>query len=131
MKLATRILIIPAFVWAALPPASYSLFALFNHWSMIEDLLVVLSCLVLTIFPYKKFNIGAWVAAYAFLVIITATGLIHHFQDSGESGPLPFEWINSYYNHSAPLLVIALLSWVPRKSHKDQQVVAYNSEQAR
>jgi len=37
-------------------------------------------------------------------------GFGYHFRDSGESGPLPYEWINDYFWSAIPLLVTTMFS---------------------
>lgn len=109
MKTAFRILIIPAALWALIAPGSYGLlFGVGGDWSAIIDLVIVLCCLVLAISLFIKVSSSVWCVCLLLLSTAVFVGLLHHFQDSGESGPLPFEWLNRYLTQGLPLLVLAI-----------------------
>jgi hypothetical protein len=100
-----------AAAWAILAPAMYgTLFGAFADWSALFDFLIVFSCGVLVVAAFKNISLGLWLAAFAVMALSGVSGFFYHFQDSGESGPLPFEWLNSYFVQALPLLLIAFLS---------------------
>ena len=111
MKTTLRTLIVIAAIWAILAPAMYGvLFGAFADWSALLDFLIVFSCGVLVLAAFKNISLGIWLAAFAVVAVSGVSGFFYHFQDSGESGPLPFEWLNSYFVQALPLLLIALLA---------------------
>ena len=111
MKTILRTLIVIAAIWAILAPAMYGvLFVAFADWSALFDFLIVLSCGVLVLAAFKNVSFGIWLAAFAVVAVTGVSGFFYHFQDSGESGPLPFEWLNSYFVKALPLLIIAFLT---------------------
>ena len=107
---AAVILSLLAAIWAALPPAAYGLlFAAFRDGSAIVNLPTALLCPVLAVSSFDKKPTVTWFVSFAWLSTATLAGVVHHFQDSGESGPLPFEWINRYAWSSTPLLLISIV----------------------
>ena len=118
MKTLLRILIVIAAIWAIHTPAMYCmLFGAFADWSALVDFLIVFSCCVLVYAAFKNISIVLWLTAFAVVAVSGASGFIYHFKDSGESGPLPFEWLNNYFLQALPLLLIAILArfFVPNK----------------
>jgi hypothetical protein len=111
MNILLKLAIIVAGVLAALRPAVYgTLSIIFMDSSAIIDLLVLGSCIVLVWHTFRSAPLLVWVAALAVLIVAANIGFIHHFKDFGESGPLPFEWLNEYFMHALPLIILALLS---------------------
>jgi hypothetical protein len=49
------------------------------------------------------------------LLAASLVGLFVHFRDSGESGPLPYEWLNDYYFRSTPLMLISAANRLLRR----------------
>jgi len=111
MKTILRTLIVIAAIWAVLAPAMYGVLSgAFADWSAIFDFLIVFSCGVLVLAAFKNISLGIWLAVFAVVAVFGVSGFFYHFQDSGQSGPLPFEWLNSYFVQALPLLLIALLA---------------------
>ena len=111
MKTTLRILIVIAAILAILAPASYCLlFAAFTHWSALVDLALVVSCIILALAAFKHISFVFWMMAFVIVTVFAGSGFFNHFRDSGESGPLPFEWLNGYYLNALPLLLLAALS---------------------
>ena len=111
MKVALQILAVLAAMWAIISPAGYGLlFGVFLSWVAIVDMLVAASCVVLA---YSMFRgIPAFLNLFAFgvLALFCFLDLFRHFRDSGESGPLPFEWINGYFWQALPLIIVVIIS---------------------
>jgi hypothetical protein len=111
MNIMLKIATIVAGVLAALRPAVYgTLSIVFMDSSAIIDLLVFGSCIILVWHTFRSAPLLVWVAAFAVLLVAANIGFIHHFKDFGESGPLPFEWLNEYFIQALPLIILALLS---------------------
>jgi hypothetical protein len=111
MNIILKIAIIAAGVLAALRPAVYgALSIVFVDSSAIIDFLVLLSCIIIVWDTFRSAHLFVWVAAFAVSLVAANIGFIYHFKDFGESGPLPFEWLNEYFIHALPLLILALLS---------------------
>jgi hypothetical protein len=120
MNLALRVLTIPALLWAILPPAIFGLLFLVGargHWSVLFDLIVSSSCIVLAFSVFRKIPKGVWLCAFLVVGSTTVAELFHTFDDYESSGPRPFEWINGYFFRGLPLLTIVsivnLLSQTP------------------
>jgi hypothetical protein len=84
------------------------LFSAVRHPSAIVDFVIAFGCLGLAFDIIRRMPVWIWFAAFAVVTVSSLAGLCFHFQDSGESGPLPYEWLNDYYVRSWPLLIIAL-----------------------
>ena len=110
MKIALRILIVPAVVWAILPPGAYGLlFLVVKDSSAIIDFVLVAACVVLGISAFKSMSFLIWIIAFTTVSIFGLIGFVHRFRYFGESGPLPFEWINNYFIHAIPLIFLSIL----------------------
>jgi len=110
MKIILQALLVIAAIWAILPAVAYGLlFASVAHWSSLIDLGLALSCITLSLSAFMRVATLAWLAALMIITGFSAIGQFYHFQDSGESGPLPFEWINGYLLHGLPLLTVSIL----------------------
>ena len=108
LKTALRIAALTAFAFAAISPATYALLSAFvGDRSAFIDMAVVGSCIILVADAFK--HLAVWLFVFGVAVLLTASlaGMFVHFQDSGESGPLPYEWLNGYYLRSMPLLLIS------------------------
>ena len=109
MKSLAVILILIAAVLAALAPAAYGLlFGYHGHWSALIDIATAGLCAILAVSSFYPGMKTIWVVSFLWVLLTACLGLFHHFQDSGESGPLPFEWINHYVWPAAPLLIISM-----------------------
>ena len=98
-------------MWAGLRPATYAFLFLFSlDSSIIFDLLVLLSCTILAWEAFRPTIRTAWVLSLVILLLATGMGFFHHFPDYGESGPLPYEWLNGYYTFSLPLIFVTLVA---------------------
>lgn len=107
LKIATLI----AGIWAAMHPAVYGvLFLFFVDYSAIIDLMVVASCIIIVWHTFRSLPLFLWIVSLAVLFLAASIGFFHHFRDVGESGPLPYEWLNGYYKFSLPLIILALLN---------------------
>jgi hypothetical protein len=127
MKIALRGTIVLASGWAILAPAMYGLlFAAVLHWSAFIDILVVISCIVLAVTAFRQVSQILWIVSFTFVGGVGIAGFFHHFRDSGESGPLPFEWINSYFLHAVPILAVATLTRIYITTINAQQGAAGN-----
>lgn len=108
MKIAFRIAIVPAALWALFLPGAYGLlFTVATDWSAIVDFAIVISCIVLALSSFIRIPSIAWFICFFILSVALLSGVFFHFQDSGESGPLPFEWLNRYFIQGTPLLILS------------------------
>ena len=108
LKVLFTILLLPALLWAILAPGSYGvLFLVHGHWSALIDAMVVLVCAILVAPVFRRTPTGLWLGGACTLAVTGFLGFFHHFRDSGESGPLPFEWLNDYWTQALPLLVLS------------------------
>jgi hypothetical protein len=106
-----KIAITLAGMWAALRPASYGFLFIFSFdSSIIFDLLILLSCTILVWKAFRPTIRTVWVLSLVLLLLATGMGFFHHFPDYGESGPLPYEWLNGYYPFSLPLILLTLVA---------------------
>ena len=123
MKILLRALIVIAAVWAILAPASYGLlFGVFFHWSALVDFAIVGACGVLALTAFKDVSLMLWLTAFSIVALCAASGFFYHFRDSGESGPLPFEWMNDYLFQAIPLLAVSVLVRVLATNKQAEQV---------
>ena len=53
-----------------------------------------------------------WAASLLILLTAISIGFFHYFRDVGESGPLPYEWLNGYYKFTLPLITLAVLKYL-------------------
>jgi hypothetical protein len=109
MKLVPKILLVAACLFAVLVPAMYA-FVFGVCWDI--DALVATavtgSCIILGAGGFKRVSGLAFASAVSVLSTATLVGFFVHFPDSGSSGPLPYEWLNGYFQFSTPLLLIAI-----------------------
>ena len=111
MKTILRILVVIAAILAILAPASYCLlFVAFADWSALVDFVLVISCIILALAAFKHISFILWMTAFVIVAVFAGSGFLHHFQDSDESGPLPFEWLNGYFLKALPLLLLTASS---------------------
>jgi hypothetical protein len=117
MMILKKLLLIVACIWAVLAPMQYGLIsAVCLHWSAIPDAVVVWSCVELTFQGFAGRRWKRWIAGVLVLAAASTIGLFHHFQDQGESAPLPFEWLNYYWLAGSPLLLLsAVLVFIQRR----------------
>ena len=120
-----RIIIMIAALWASYLPGFYGiLFAYGMHWSAIVDFLIVTSCLILAVSTFARIPVVVWSICLTILAIATVSGLVFHFRDSGESGPLPFEWLNGYLKNGLPLPIFCTIYRILQKRIIAQQTLA-------
>lgn len=107
-----------------LGPFFYGVLFLFcGHWSAFVDFTVAASVVVSVLNPYVNVPMTPWLVSMAIFTAASLIGFFIHFQDSGESGPLPFEWLNQYYQVGIPTLLLIGLSVVLANRHrKDAEV---------
>ena len=111
MKIALRVIVIPALIWAGLAPGNYGFLSFyFHHWSAWVDLAVLLACIILAAPPFKRLPFTLWLCGLIAVSVTASLGFFHHFQDSGESMPLPFEWLNGYWTQALPLVLVSVAS---------------------
>jgi len=90
-------------------PLSYGImFGSGRDWSAVVDVAVALICIVVALSVFLNTRFGVWVTSILCLSIVALAGQFHHFKDSGESGPLPYEWINNYITQALPLIVLVI-----------------------
>jgi hypothetical protein len=110
MKILLKIAIFITGIWAAIRPAVYGfIFIIASDSSAIIDFLVLGSCIIIVWDAFKILPRLVWSASLLILLVATNIGFFHYFQDFGESGPLPYEWLNGYYKFSLPLIILAVL----------------------
>ena len=109
MKLALRIVIVLAALFASLSPASYGTFFGAN---MLLCYLLVTACFVLACSEFRDFHFLIRISSWFLVLAFSLAGFGYHFRDSGESGPLPYEWINDYFWAAIPLLVTTMISTI-------------------
>lgn len=118
MKTAVRVLVVLASIYALAPPLSYMvLFTFALHQSAVIDLVVALSCVLLAYSSFKKLPSALWFGSLLVVALSASIGSFHHFRDSGESGPLPYEWLNHYFTAAVPLIVLAIGSRISDNRH--------------
>jgi len=107
MRVLLKILTILACVWAVIPPSVYGfIFTVVADQSAVIDIFIVACCICLAVSSFKRVHLYIQSLSFLMVAIASIIGFFHYFQDSGASGPLPYEWLNSYYLHSLPLLII-------------------------
>jgi hypothetical protein len=108
MKLTLRILAVAAGVWACLSPFIWLIFC--NGWWGPRGIAVIIftSSVGLVVDIFRRVPVMLWIMMLVMLLSAGSVGIFHHFQDSGESGPLPYEWLNSYYASALPLILVSL-----------------------
>ena len=117
-----KMVALPAGVWAGFQPAMYgALFTVFTHYSALIDFLVLASCLVLTISIFKRIRSAVFFIALATLLFASVIDFFHHFQDSGTSGPLPYEWLNGFYLFGLPLVFISIFNYLQYSKNNEQR----------
>ena len=108
LKAAFTIVAVPACLYAVISPAGYALlFAYVRDSSAFFDAIVAVSCIILLTDIFRRLNFWIFSPAFAVLLAASLAGLLFHFRSSGESGPLPFEWLNGYHLRSTPLLLVS------------------------
>jgi len=111
MKILLKIAILLAGVWAALRPAVYGfMFMVASDSSAIVDFLVLGSCIIIVWDGFKTLPRLVWTASFLILLTATNIGFFHYFRDFGESGPLPYEWLNGYYKFALPFIALVVFS---------------------
>ena len=111
MTIILKIVILLTGIWAALSPASYgALFLSVLDSSAIIDFVVLGSCIIIVWDAFKTMPRLIWGTAFMVLLIATNIGFFYYFRDSGESGPLPYEWLNGYYKFTVPLITLSLMN---------------------
>jgi hypothetical protein len=80
---------------------------LFLHPSAIVDAIVVIACVGLAadILGKAPSNVLLWFGAFS--VVTAAAMFSFFFRIPFGSGPVPYEWLNSYFGSSWPLLTLA------------------------
>ena len=123
MKTAFRIGISLAAAWALVAPGSYAIFfGAGAHWSAIIDLTVASACIVLWFASLRSIPTVPWAIGILVLLVAAFSGKVYTFRDSGESGPLPFEWLNRYLLQALPLIALSLLHRLYNRSHVSAHV---------
>ena len=113
MKVLLKIAILLAGIWAGLHPSVYGfIFIVASDSSAVVDFLVLGSCVVVVWDAFNTVPRFAWSASLSILFMATAIGFFHLFRDFGESGPLPYEWLNGYYKFSLPLIGLTILKYL-------------------
>jgi len=131
MKIVLRTLIVIAAILAILAPAMYGFhFGAFADWSALVDFALVISCVALAFAAFRNLSVMLWLTAFTIVTVFAVSGFFHRFRDSGESGPLPFEWLNSYFLQAFPLLVVAILTRVFLTNKKSEQGADGDAEEA-
>lgn len=111
MHIALKISILLTGILAAYPPAVYGALTIFYFdLSAIIDLLIVGGCVIIAWDAFRSVPRFMWIASFIALLIATSIGFFHYFQDAGESGPLPYEWLNGYYKFTIPLIALCSLN---------------------
>ena len=96
-----------------LGPFLYGVLFLFcGDWSLFIDFTIAASVVVSVLKPYVNVPMTLWIVSMTIFTGASLIGFFIHFQDSGESGPLPFEWLNQYYQVGIPTLLLIGLSVV-------------------
>ena len=128
MITAFRIFIVMAALWALYLPGAYGiLFAFVTHWSALVDFTIVVCCLILTVAVFIKIPGAFWYMSFIILTTAAVSGFFYHFRDLGESGPLPFEWLNVYIEHVLPLLLLSVIFKIVRKRFSAQPTLTSES----
>jgi hypothetical protein len=123
MKLTVQIASVLSAFWATITPAMYGLlFVAVGDWSAAIDVLIVLFCIVLAVAAFARIPFTVWLVCFTCMLGLAVAGFFYHFRGSGESGPLPFEWINGYFIHAAPILVSSVLMKIYAAKTKAEQV---------
>jgi hypothetical protein len=119
MTIIIKVSILIAGIWAAIRPAVYgALFTLVFNSSAIIDFLVVGSCFVIVWHAFRPLPSFMWITPFGVLLVATIVDFLHHFRDFGESGPLPYEWLNGYHRHTLPLITLVLFNCFIQRSKK-------------
>lgn len=111
-------------VLPAWPVAGYSLLCLFGGGPPIGYIPIALALLLIMMSAFDIIHHYLTLVATLIVIGYSVASQFHRFRDSGESGPLPYEWLNDYWIISWPaVLVGAYFTWSlwPRKP---EQVVA-------
>ena len=120
MKLTLRILVVGAGVWASLSPFIWIIFC-YGWWGPKGIATIVfVSAVGLVVDFFRRVPTLLWIIMIVVLSSAGSVGLFHHFRDSGESGPLPYEWLNGYYECALPLILISVAARIC-KYHKHEQ----------
>ena len=112
MNVTLRILAVGAGAWACLSPFVWLLFC--NGWLGPRGIaaIVVASSVGLVVDTFRRVPVVLWIIMLVVLLSAGSVGFFHHFRDSWESGPLPYEWLNSYFASALPLILVSLVSRV-------------------
>ena len=108
-----------ACIWAIYIPVMYGLLFTFSlNSSALVDLTIFISCIALTATVFIKPKPAISLISSVIVLAFSIVGFFYHFQDSGTSGPLPYEWLNGYYLHTLPLLIIVTFNYLYQKNEK-------------
>lgn len=108
MNVTLRILALGAGVWACLSPFVWLVFC--NGWFGPRGVAaaVFASSVGLVVDTFRRVPALHWIIMLGVLLGAASVGFFHHFRYSGESGPLPYEWLNGYYASALPLILVSL-----------------------
>ena len=122
MYIILKIAIFVSGIWAAYLPAVYGALSIFYvDSSAIIDLLVVGSCIIIVWDTFRASPRIILLTSFMVLLIATTIGFFHYFRDSGASGPLPYEWLNGYYEHTVPFIILSLLMFFLRQRFENSK----------
>ncbi|MDF1739637.1 MAG: hypothetical protein P1U86_10795 [Verrucomicrobiales bacterium] len=82
------------------------LFLVSGDFSAIVDFLVAAAVVGSALKIYVNLPISIWISAMTVFFGASTIGFFVHFRNSGESGPLPFEWLNQYYQFGLPAIIL-------------------------
>jgi hypothetical protein len=80
--------------------------------SAIIDFLVLGSCIIIVWDAFKTLPRLVWAESLLIILAATSKEFIYYFRAFGESGPLPYEWLNGYHKFSLPLITLAGLKCI-------------------
>jgi hypothetical protein len=99
------IVVFAACIYPSLSALSYGvIFVWLGHFASLFSVFIGLACILLFIDSIKLLPTKIYLSVFIIVLVTSSLGFFIHFQDSGESGPLPFEWLNNYWKISFPLL---------------------------
>jgi len=114
-ELFLKIAAVAAFIYASIAPATYALLSGVVHLSAFVDVGVLVSCGIVFADVLERRPVWLYLSAMGVLLAASLVGRFVHFRDSGESGPLPYEWLNHYYLFSTPLVLVSAASRLLRQ----------------
>lgn len=111
MRIAIGILAAIFGIISFLAPLSYGLLFLISlDSSSFVSLTIAAAVLVSVISVFVNIPSSLSIISITAFSGASLIGLFVHFRDSGESGPLPYEWLNEYYEVGIPTLFLVILS---------------------